>query len=350
MSGCLKDSKLKIDFNIEPEELNDGWDISTAVDEGFNESALREAYKLFFSENYFVTGISLLVVRNDKLVSEGYCRDMDDMDIKRNIQSVTKSFTSLVFGITRDMGYFNELDQKLYDILPEAFDQNIKKREITLRHLLTMNSGLEFNNNDFAMELHIGDKKNQMKYILAKPLFADPGKQYGYRDCDPQLLSGAILRQTGKTLEEIADEKLFAPMGITDFYWEKNADGHNWAAQALYMKPRDMAKIGLLVLNQGNWNGQQLVSKEWIEQSTSIQTEFTDPGFGFYWWIYEEDYSRLPDVRAIVAEGTGGQMILIVPEKNLIIVMTSEPYTDGYTSLEWAFFILAEKIINSILE
>jgi len=156
------------------------------------------------------------------------------------------------------------------------------------------------------------------------------------------------LKQTGKTLEEIADDKLFGPMGITDYFWEKNADGHNWAAQALYMKPRDMAKIGILVLNQGMWKGQQLVSEEWIGQSTSIQTELEDRGYGFYWWLYEPDYPRLPDISAIAAEGSGGQMILVVSEMDLIIVMTSEPYTDGYTSLEWEFFPLAQMIINSI--
>ncbi|MBC8436253.1 MAG: serine hydrolase [Bacteroidetes bacterium] len=185
----------------------------------------------------------------------------------RNMQSSTKSVTSLVFGIARDMGYFNSLDQKLYDIIPEEFDANLNKRDITLRHLMTMKSGLEFNNDDFATELHMKEPKNQLKYILAKSLYANPGALWWYRDCDPQLLGGAILKKSGMLLEEIADEKLFGPIGITDYYWEKNADGHNWAAQALFMRPRDMARIGKLVLNKGMWNGQQLVSEEWIEQS-----------------------------------------------------------------------------------
>lgn len=350
IGGCLENSNLKIDLNMEPAALNDGWEISKPVDEGFDESALRGAYNLFYSENEYVTGISLLVIRNGKLVTEGYCRTLKDRDVKRNLQSVTKSFTSLVFGIARDMGYFDTLDQKLYDIIPEDFDSDLRKRDITLRHLMTMKSGLEFNNDDFAQELHIDERKNQLRYILAKPLFADPGTEYWYHDCDPQLLGGAILKQTGMTLEEIAGEKLFNPMGITDYFWEKNVDGHNWAAQALYMRPRDIAKIGLLVLNNGRWKGQQIVSEEWIEQSTSIQSESKGPSHGFYWWVYEPDYPRLPNVSTIQAEGSGGQMISIVPEKALILVMTSEPYTDGQTSLEWEFFTLAEMIINSIVD
>jgi len=176
--GCLMDTDLKIDLNMEPAVLNDGWEISTQVDEGFDESALQEAYNQFFSENDYITGISLLVVKNGKLVAEGYCRDMKDRDVKRNIQSATKSFTSLVFGIARDMGYFDNLDQKLYDIIPEAFDSNLKKRDITLRHLMTMKSGLEFDNDAFAEQLHMDERKNQMKYILSKPLFAAPGTEY----------------------------------------------------------------------------------------------------------------------------------------------------------------------------
>ena len=345
-------------MNINPVELSDGLNISNPADEGFDESALKEAYDLFFSEDEFITGISLLVLRNDKLVAEGYCRDPKDRDVKRNIQSATKSFTSLVFGIAMEMGYFDSLDMKLYDIIPEAFDSDIKKQDITLRHLMTMRSGLAFDNEDFAQELHIEDQENQMTHILAKPLFADPGTRYWYRDCDPQLLSGAILKQTGKTLEEIADENLFEPMGITDYFWEKNIDGHNWAAQALFMCPRDMAKIGLMVLNGGAWEGQQLVPQAWITESTSFQVRYDipdhdfgshiPPGFGFFWWVYEPDYDRLPNIQAFSAVGSGGQYIFMVPEEDLIIIMTSEPYVDGSVNLERAFFTLAEMIINSI--
>ncbi|MFC2097476.1 serine hydrolase domain-containing protein [Bacteroidota bacterium] len=358
MSGCVKDLELKTDLNMEPGEINDGWEISTPSAEGFDEIALQETYNQFFSEEDYVTGISLLVVRNGKLVTEGYCRDINDRDIKRNIQSATKSFTSLVFGIARDMGYFDNLDESLYNIMPEEFDNNMSKRNITLRHLMTMNSGLEINNEEFALELQIKDQRNQLSYLLAKPLFSDPGTQYWYRDCDPQLLSGAILKKTGKILDEIAKEKLFGPMGITDYFWEKNIDGHNLAPSALYIRPRDMAKIGKLVLNKGLWEGKQLVSKQWIELSTSNHVEFAIPGreltnppnYGFYWWVYEPHFSSLPEVRAFSAVGAGGQYIFIVPEKDLVIVMTSEPYVTGEFNLERAFFGLASKIINSIIE
>jgi CubicO group peptidase (beta-lactamase class C family) len=356
--GCLSDDKLKIDLNYIPTALDDGWEISTPAAEGFNESAFMEAYELFFSEDDYVTGLSLLVIMNGKLVAEGYCRDRDDINVKRNMQSATKSITSLVYGIARDQGYFSSHDQTLYEIIPEEFDSNITKRDITLQHLMTMRSGLAFDNDDFAEELHIEDRTNQLEYIIAKPLFADPGSQYWYRDCDPQLLGGAIYKQTGLTLEQIAAANLFAPLGITDYYWQENPDEQSWAAQALFMKPRDMAKIGKLVLNNGEWEGTQIISEAWIEESTSFQIEFDVPGedlsgivfpdFGFFWWIYDTDYSNLPQVEAFAAIGAGGQFIFVLPDENLIIVMTSEPYTDGEFSLQRDFYQLAEMIINSI--
>ena len=195
----------------------------------------------------------------------------------------------------------------------------------------------------------MNNQKNVMKYILTKPLFADPGTMFNYRDCDPQLLGGAIRKKTGMTLDEIAEEKLFGPMGIEDYYWERNADGDNWASQALYMRPRDLAKIGKLVLNQGNWDGEQLISAEWIEQATSIQTsqydgqpeDGIDPFYGFYWWIY-------PHLGAFTALGAGGQFIFMVPDEQLVIVMTSEPYVTDEFSLEADFFELVPMIMDSI--
>jgi CubicO group peptidase (beta-lactamase class C family) len=245
------------------------------------------------------------------------------------------------------MNYFSSLDQKLYDIVPCAFDNDMRKHEITLRHLLTMNSGLDFNNEDFAYELFMNNQKNVMKYILAKPLFAVPGQVYNYRDCDPQLLSGAIHTLTGMTLDEMAERKLFSPMRITDYYWERNEDGDSWASEALFMRPRDMAKISQLVLNKGKWNGVQLVSEAWIEQSTSTQStpnasqpDNVEITFGYYWRIQ-------PQHVAIEANGAGGQQILIIPAKNLVIVFTCEPYVDGKYSLASALYTISQAIVNS---
>ena len=347
--GCVKDEELKTEFNIEALNIGDGWQVSSLASEGFNEATFRAAVMPLFDENNYITVTSMVVVRNGKLVAEAYMRDFQGRLQKRQIQSTTKCITSLVFGIALEKNYFTGLDQKLYSIIPEAFDEDLRKREITLRHLLTMNTGLKFNNEEIAEELFMKRPKNVIKYILAKPLFASPGSGFNYRDCDPQLLSGAIHRQTGLPLDSVADIYLFKPLGITDYYWERNVDGDSWASEALFMRPRDMAKIGQLVLNKGRWNGEQLISEEWIIQSTTTQS---DPNagqpldkkvtFGYYWRIQ-------PNGVAFEANGAGGQQILIIPEKNLVIVYTCEPYVQGQYSLATAMYTITNAIINSII-
>lgn len=347
-SGCVKDEELKSEFNIEALNIGDGWQVSSLTDEGFNEATFRAAVMPLFDENNYITVTSMVVVRNGKLVAEAYMRDFQGRLQKRQIQSVTKCITSLVFGIALEDNYFSDLDQKLYSIIPEAFDADARKREITLRHLLTMNSGLKFNNEEIAEELFMKNPKNVNKYILAKPLFALPGSGFNYRDCDPQLLSGAIHKQTGLPLDSIANRYLFKPLGITDYYWERNVDGDSWASEALFMRPRDLAKIGQLVLNKGSWNGEQLISEGWITESTSTQS---DPNagqppdkkvtFGYYWRIQ-------PNGVAIEANGAGGQQILIVPEKNLVIVYTCEPYVQGQYSLATTLYTITNAILNSL--
>jgi CubicO group peptidase (beta-lactamase class C family) len=340
--------QLKTGFNIDAVDARDGWEISTPAAEGFNEAMLRSAISPYFSDDRYVTAISLIVVRNSKLVVEAYVRDRNDRYQKRQIQSIAKCITSLVFGIARDMNYFGDLDQKLYEIVPNAFDGDVRKRGITLRHLLTMNSGLDFDNDDFAHELFMEKQKDVMKIILAKPLFALPGQLYDYRDCDPQLLSGALHVQSGHTLDEMAQNSLFGPMGIADYYWERNEDGDSWASEALFMRPRDLAKIGQLVLNKGKWNDRQLVSQTWVEQCTSIQSNPNSGqpdnvrfSFGFYWRIQ-------PNNVAFEANGAGGQQILIIPDRNLVIVFTCEPYVDSKYSLASDNYAIAQAIVNSM--
>ena len=329
--GCVPDEPLKIAYNDAPASLNDGWAIAAPESQGIDRTRLREAYRHFFSENEYITARSLLVVRNGYLVAEGYCRDREDILHKGALQSATKSVTSLLVGIAMDRGLLDSVDRTIYSVIPEEFGNDPAKKAITLRHLLTMRSGLSFSNDHFTLEMAYDVRGDGIAHILSKPLINEPGTFFNYQDCDPQLVSAALQRLVGTSLEEFARTNLFAKIGIGDYVWLAHRDGTTYGPYGLYLRPRDLARIGKLVAQKGSWEGEQVVSEAWVALSTAKQGDL-DPAdqslgfdYGFYWW-------RSPADGAFTAFGHGGQYILVVPDKNLVIVLTAEPDTNGDTS------------------
>jgi CubicO group peptidase (beta-lactamase class C family) len=327
LSGCVSDAPFKFVTSTVPEQLNDGWEVASPEEVDVNQEALNEVYSAFVSEDRYFNAKSLLVVKNGKLVFEAYCRTPKDRDRYGHVASVTKSVTSLLFGIAMTAGYIDSLDQPLYSIIPDKFPSDLSKRSITLRHLLTMTSGLSFDNDDFSVEIYADKPGDPAKYILKKPLYAPPGEKFYYRDADPHLLSYAMQRLTGKSEEELAEEYLFDPLGIRDYYWDSDHTGTTMGAHGLHLEPRDMAKIGQMVLDHGRWQGRQVVDSSWVAASTQKQVETdhkTEPHvyhYGYYWWI-------LPRWNAFTAWGQGGNFIFVLPEKQMVIVMTSLPDVD----------------------
>jgi CubicO group peptidase (beta-lactamase class C family) len=203
-----------------------------------------------------------------------------------------------------------------------------RKLRITLEHLLTMRSGIAFDNADFSMEIMVDKPANPLHYILAKPMYAAPGEQYYYRDADPQLLSYAMQRLSSRTLESLAAEYLFAPMGIADYFWDTVPDGASTGAFALHLRPRDFAKLGQLMLDGGQWAGTPLVSSEWctLAATAKVLTPDGPPdnplGYGYYFWV--------PTTPASYAFcGHGGQYVLVVPAKGLVLVQVALPDSSG---------------------
>jgi len=307
-----------------PLETGDGWPVSTPAAEGFDEAVLAEALDLFYADTAFHNALSLVVARHGTLVVEAFARGPSDRERKRNIQSATKSVTSVLFGMLRDRGYFADLDQPLHELLTGDFPPDARKRSITLRHLLTMTSGIAFDNDHFAVELLVDRPADPVAHILAKPMYATPGDSFYYRDADPHLLSAVVTRVTDETLEEIARRELFEPLGITDVHWEADAAGNTMGAIGLFLRPRDRAKLGELMLRRGSWQGRRIVSETWIEVSTSPQVMGHDPEapYGFYWWI-------VPELDAFTAIGHGGNYIFVAPGKDMVVVLESLPHSNG---------------------
>lgn len=341
--GCIEDATYKHKNTWIPEQLKDGWGISTPAKEGISEDSLQLIYSKLTDENNYYNTLGFVVIKNNQLVYETYIRTPKDRDRIHHIQSCTKSFTSMAFGIAFSNGYIDSLDQTFCSIYPEKCPNDSIKQAITLRHLLTMRSGLSVDNSIYSLEMYVDKPSDPIGHILSKQLYARPGDSMYYRDADPQLISYAIQKLSGQTEEQLLKTHLFEPLGIRNYYWEPMPDGSTSGPHSLYLKPRDMARIGQLLLNQGKWEGQQLLDSSWIAESTSphVQNEWQNIvwDYGYYWWV-------LSEYEAYTAVGHGGQYIMVVPHQNMVLVMISMPDTnDDYVGTTLKDFLQLVKPI-----
>nr|WP_255651054.1 serine hydrolase [Cesiribacter sp. SM1] len=264
-------------------------------------------------------GESLLVFRQGKLVAEAYAKDKGDQHRLNNIQSCTKSVTSMLAGVALQEGLITSLNQSLYSFYPQVFTSDSKKASISLRNCLSMQAGLDFDNGIHTEEL-FHTPGNSLQYILSRPMVYDTGAIFHYNDGLPHLAGAAIATAAGKSLEQFTQEKLFNPLGIQEYKWEKAKDGTNFGAFSLHLKPRDLAKLGQLCLQNGKWEGQQLISASYLEEAVKVQAGSNTP-YGYYFWL-------LPAFKGYAMKGHGGQFVFVCPEKELLIVYTAFPYTD----------------------
>jgi CubicO group peptidase (beta-lactamase class C family) len=327
--GCFLDQPYKHRGPTVPENLSDGWSIATPESVGIDPAVLASMHDQILREDRYFGILGLVIIKNGQMVFETYTRSLADRDRYHALQSATKSVTSLVFGAARDRGLVPALDTTLCSILGDTCaGLEPRKLKITLEHLLTMRSGIAFDNSDFSIEIMVDQPADPLRHILGKPMYAAPGEQYYYRDADPQLISYALQTLTGRTEEDLAAEYFFGPLGITDYLWEKVPGGANTGAFALHLRPRDFAKLGQLMLDGGKWAGAQRVSSEWcaLASTAKLTTPDSPPdnplGYGYYFWV-----PTTPTSYAFY--GHGGQFVLVVPAKNLVAVQVALPDSSG---------------------
>jgi CubicO group peptidase (beta-lactamase class C family) len=296
--------------------------ISSPEAENMDREKLEQAYRLVYRDDRYLTAKSLLVFRNGKLVAEAYPADENDMDNICNIQSMTKSVTSVLIGIAVQNGVIGDLDEKLFDIFPDDFDSDTSKRNITIRNALTMQTGLRFDNDQDTQEFYRA--KKSVNYVLSRPKEHEAGTVVNYNDGAPQLISKVIEAKTGISLEEYAKSKLFKHLDIKDWLWESAKDGTTFGAFSLFLKPRDIGKIGQMMSESGRWLNTQLVDMDYLRRATTTQAtdEIHDKTYGYY-------FHTVPGENACYAFGQGGQFMFAAPEKSLVIVYTAWPYTSS---------------------
>jgi CubicO group peptidase (beta-lactamase class C family) len=329
-----------------PSALGDGWTIASPDSVGLDGARLCAiAARL---KELHANVHSVVIVRHGKLVFEQYFSGPDerwdvaghydfDATTKHDMRSASKSVISLLVGIAIDRKLIASVDEPVVKFFPEyAAVKSPGWDQVTLRHLLTMSSGMQWDenrgwNDPKNDEPHLGAERDPIRYILSKPIAKQPDALWTYNGGGTDLLGNVLERVSGKPLEAFAREALFGPMGITDFEW-RNYPGNGKVAPAvgLRIRPRDGAKIGQLVLNRGAWGGKPVVSPEWIEQS--VRPRFQAIGYfsglffyGRQWWL-GRSIVRETEVKWIAAMGSGGQRIFIVPDRDLVVMTTSGLY------------------------
>jgi CubicO group peptidase (beta-lactamase class C family) len=250
------------------------------------------------------------------------------------MKSVSKSVTSLALGIAIDRGLIRSVNEPIFSFFPELSDlRSVEKDRIRLVHALTMSVGLKWveatpatgdeDNDDSRMHM----ASDPCRYVLGLPVTAPAGQEFFYNTGALTLVSNIMRRATGRLLDEFAREALFEPLGIDRFEWAR-VRGDSDAGGGLRLRPRDMAKIGQLVLAGGRWNDRQIVSKSWIEASTAPRLEATGPYFyGYLWWLGRSLVNGR-EVHWAAALGRGGQSIRILPALDLVVVETAGYYQD----------------------
>jgi CubicO group peptidase (beta-lactamase class C family) len=327
-----------------PVARDDGWPVvSVNEDKLIDRAALcRMADRLASSA---ANVHSVLVARGGKLAFERYFRGTDevnnrppgnvafDADTLHNVKSVTKSVASLALGIAIDRGLIRSVNEPIFSFFPELSDlRSPEKERIQLSHLLTMSLGLKWveatpstgEDNDES-RMHMAP--DPCRYVLSLAATAPPGQEFFYNTGALTLLSAIIRKATGHPLDEFARTTLFEPLGITGVEWTR-VKGDSDAGGGLRLRPRDMAKIGQLVLAGGRWNDRQIVPKAWIDASMTPRLEATGPYFyGYLWWLGRSLHNG-HEIHWAGALGRGGQSIRIVPELDLVVVVTAGYYQD----------------------
>ena len=289
-----------------------------------NQDILDDAY----IEAVSINGLkSLLVNYKGNLVGEEYF-NRGQQETLFQVRSVTKSIVSILIGIAIEKGFISGTDLSIIEELSTYRNENKQGLDlITIEHLLTMSSGLEWNEmggNEYSQWIYSQDK---ISYVLAKQILNVPGEVFNYNSGTSHLLSVILAEASGQSTLEFANQYLFDPLGINNVAW-REIGGYNNGGSDLQIKARDLIKIGELYLNNGMYNGTQIVSSNWVNESitSKINTgrSFYGSEYGYLWWL--ENFSG---IECFYAMGYGGQFLFVLPEIELIIVANSNPGTSG---------------------
>jgi CubicO group peptidase (beta-lactamase class C family) len=303
--------------------------------------------------NVIVTGEypnihSVLIAKNGKLVYEKYFPGKDEIlgesigvvnhhkDTLHDIRSVTKSVVSACIGIAISQGKIKNVEQKIWDYFPEYNELSKgQKSNLTIKHLLTMSSGLEWNENipytdPNNSEIQMDQSSDAIQFVLSRNSVHPPGTVWNYNGGTTQVLAAIIKKVSGLEVDEYANKYLFTPLGIAQFVWLKFPNSSTrkdvpLAAAGLRLRSRDLLKFGFLYMNKGVWHEKQILPENWVSDSHKSHINRDGGGYGYQFWIFKENLNN-QTIELPVAVGNGDQRILFDHKNDLLVVTTAGNY------------------------
>jgi hypothetical protein len=331
----------------------DDWEVSTPAEQGLDPRLLAE---LYYNAAKLSRLYGLLVIKNGYLIAEGYFNE-GAVDRKNEQQSATKSYTSALVGIALDQGCLSSVDQKMMEFFQEFAGQidDPRKEQITIRDMLQMRSGYpdeETGGPALWEALLSGD---YMPLIVDIPLTRDPGTEFQYSDLTIHWVGVIVARACDTDLKSFAQGHLFSPINGEVGEWLQYKDGYYSGLAGMHVSARDAAKFGLLYLNDGEYEGNKVLSADYVRDSLQRYSEgfrssygyFRDLGYGYQWWS-----ARAGDRFFNYASGHGGQLIVLLDELDMVIVATADLFWQQHDDESWkhesAVIKLVGEFINSL--
>lgn len=342
--GCTEPTAQTSNNSIRiPAATSDGIAVGSLSDAGMDTAEINKLQHEI-TEGVYPNIHSLLIMRNNKLVYENYWTGKDNawgndqgvrphtIDSLHDLRSISKSVVGICVGIAIAQGKIKSVDQRVFEFFPEyaKYDTGLI-RTLTIKHLLTMSSGLEWNeevpyDNPINSEIQMIRSPQPIEYVLSRPMDTVPGAVWKYNGGTTQLLAAIIKKTTGKQVDSFANEFIFQPLGMKPFYWFSYEGTHiPAAASGLRLRPRDILKFGMLCYNKGQWEGRQIVPASWIAESFQPQIKIDNGAYGYQFWILDDSVNNKP-VRIVGCIGNGDQRIFFDHENNLLVVVTAGNY------------------------
>lgn len=315
-----------------PREADDGWPVSSLAAERVDESPIRDLVEHILREE-LGRPEAILISRNGKLVLEEYFYGFSRARIHA-IQSITKSVTSLLFGMAYDLGLVGDLDEPVYGFFPDRQGKQWIDQQypISLFHLLTMSAAVAWSDENYESSTTMNRSGDWIGFVLSLDQVGTPGRVASYNSGLSILLGGVLQRATGERVDLFAERTLFTDLNVSGFRWRRARDGTTHTGGGLSLTAFDLAKLGQLVLDRGTWQGRRVISESWIAESTERRLPLAEEsdratgesrystGFGYHWWHQTYEVNGEP-VQAIAGMGYGGQYLGIFPELDAVVVL-----------------------------